>query len=320
MRIVLTGVTGFIGRRLARHLLERTDDHLCFVTRKEFEQADDPRVSVKLINDIDEQTDWKEIVINCDVVIHAAARVHIMHEEAVDPLTAYREVNVAGTLNLARQALKAGVKRFIYISSIKVNGESTRRGMPYTEDSIAKPECLYGVSKLEAEQGLFALANESGMEVVVIRPVLVYGPGVKGNFQYMIEWLIKGIPLPLGAVNNRRSFVHVDNLIDMITTCITHPNAANQVFLVSDGYDISTTRLLKKLRLLLDKRILLLPFPVWLLHIASRLVGKTQEAERLCGNLQVDITKAQTLLGWQPVVPIDDALKNTVQEYTLLSD
>lgn len=315
MRILLTGATGFVGQTLIDHLLESTDADLQLAVRKPPSRNFCSRISLTLISDISANTVWQDALVGCNVVIHAAARVHIMNEHAHNPLAAYREVNVSGTLNLARQAANQGVKRFIYLSSIKVNGELTARGKPFYADDEVTPQCAYSISKYEAEQGLLALAKETGMEVVIIRPVLVYGPGVKGNFKNMMEWLQKGIPLPLGVVKNKRSFVSVVNLADLISRCVYHPRAANQIFLVSDGDDLSTTGLLKKLNKLFDKRVMLLPVPVWALNGAATLIGKKVVAERLCGSLQVDISKAEKLLDWRPVVKVDDELRRTVDEY-----
>ncbi len=200
-----------------------------------------------LVGDLDSVTDWTAALQNIDVVVHAAARVHVMDDVVTDPLEEYRRVNVAGTLNLARQAVAAGAKRFIFISSIKVNGEGTTLGKPYRADDLSKPVDPYGISKMEAEQGLQQIAMETGMEVVSIRPPLVYGPGVKANFQAMIRWVNMGIPLPLGAIHNKRSLVALDNLADLIVTCIDHPAAANQTFLAGDGEDLSTTELLQRM-------------------------------------------------------------------------
>lgn len=316
MRIVLTGATGFIGKRLAITLLEQPDVLLNLVSRSQSELDGHPQVTTYRINEINSSTIWVDMLKDCEVVIHAAGRAHIMQELDSNPLEAYREINAAGTLNLARQAAHAGVKRFIFLSSIKVNGDVT--GVkPFHADDIAMPSGSYGISKYEAEQGLFEIAKKNGIEVVIIRPVLVYGPGVKGNFQQMIKWLKKGIPLPLGAINNRRSFVAIDNLIDLIKTCIHHPNAANQIFLVSDGHDISTTELLKKLSCILNTRVILFPCPKWFLKCIAALLGKTQIAARLCDSLQVDISNARELLNWQPILGIDDALKFTIEDHSV---
>jgi nucleoside-diphosphate-sugar epimerase len=244
------------------------------------------------------------------VVIHTAARAHIMKDEVPDPLAEYRKVNVDGTLNLARQAAEAGVRRFVFISSIKVNGEQTPVNQPFTAEDASAPEDAYGVSKMEAEQGLQALAAETGMEVVIIRPPLVYGPGVKGNFASMIKLVEKGLPLPLGAIHNKRSLVALDNLVGLIITCIDHPAAANQAFLAGDGEDRSTTELLQGVARAMGKPSRLVPVPAGLLMFGATVLGKKAMAQRLLGSLQVDISKARNLLGWQPPLSVEEGLKH----------
>ena len=262
------------------------------------------------------ETDWSAALDDMDAVIHCAARVHVMNETAGDPLSEFRRTNVEGTLALARQAQQAGVRRFIFISSIKVNGEETQSGHPFTADDIPAPADPYGISKLEAEQALGELLRHGTMELVVIRPVLIYGPGVKANFLSMIRWLDKGVPLPLGGItNNRRSLVALDNLVDLISVCLAHPNAANQVFLASDGEDLSTTAMLRRIAHALGRSPLLPPLPASWLTLAARLVGKPGIAQRLCGSLQVDISKNRDLLGWTPRVTVDDAFQKTVDAY-----
>jgi nucleoside-diphosphate-sugar epimerase len=249
------------------------------------------------------------------VVIHAAARVHVMNDTASDVFAEFRKINVEGTLRLARHAAESGVKRFIFISSIKVNGESTALGKPFKADDRPAPADPYGVSKYEAEEALKQLGRTTGMEVVIIRPPLVYGPGVKANFLSMLNWLNKGIPLPLGAIGNQRSLVAIDNLVDLIITCIDHPAAANETFLVSDGEDLSTTRLLQRLALALGKRAWLLPLPEGVIKLAALLMGKQAVAQRICGSLQVDISKNRELLGWVPPINMDKAMRQTASHY-----
>lgn len=272
-------------------------------------------IKIVHVESFDDATSWKDSLDGVDVVIHAAARVHVMNDAEADPLGAFRRVNVEGTLNLARHALKAGVRRFVFISSIKVNGEGTPAGVAYSPQDVPAPADPYGVSKMEAERGLRELAAESGMEVVIIRPVLVYGPGVKANFRSMMNWLDKGIPLPFGSIHNKRSLVALDNLVDLIITCISHPAAADQTFLVSDGDDLSTTQLLHKMASALDRPARLLPIPAWALSGAAVLLGKKSLSNRLCGSLQVDISKTRSLLGWSPIISVDDALKATAQNF-----
>jgi nucleoside-diphosphate-sugar epimerase len=267
------------------------------------------------IDGLDGTTQWAQALNRIDVVIHAAARVHVMEETVADPLADFRRVNVEGTLNLARQAAASGVRRFIFISSIKVNGEATSPGKVFTADDVATPLDPYGVSKMEAEEVLRALAAETGMEVVIIRPVLVYGPGVKANFLSMMRWLDRGVPLPLGAVNNRRSFVSLGNLIDLIQTCIDHPRAANETFLVSDGEDVSTTELLRRLSAAMGRPARLLPVPYRLMRMAAALLGKSAAIQRLFGSLQVDIGKNMALLQWKPSVSMNEALRLTARDF-----
>ncbi len=250
-----------------------------------------------------------------DTVIHLASRVHVMHETAADPLAEFRRVNVEGTLSLARAAAQAGVRRFIFVSSVKVNGETTDGRLPFTADETPAPSDPYGISKREAEEGLRQLAAQTGLEVVIVRPVLVYGPGVKANFRSMMNWLSKGVPLPFGAIHNKRSLVALDNLVDLLVTCIDHPAAANQTFLASDGHDLSTTELLQRLGKALGKPARLLPVPAAWLKGAATLAGKGGLAQRLCGSLQVDSGKTRTLLGWQPPLDVDQALRATALNF-----
>jgi len=247
-----------------------------------------------------------------DCIIHTAARVHVMHDTESDPLSAFRSVNADGTLNLAHQAAAAGVKRFVFISSVKVNGEVTQPGQAFSEADVSSPQDAYGQSKHEAEQGLRQLSADTGMEVVIIRPPLVYGPGVKANFAALIRAVQRGWPLPLGAVHNQRSFVALDNLLDFIVNCITHPKAANQTFLVSDGQDLSTTELVRGMAQAAGAPARLLPVPMWALQAGASLLGKGDAVQRLCGNLQVDISKARSLLGWVPPVSVDEGLRRAV--------
>ncbi|GAA4012849.1 hypothetical protein GCM10022212_03390 [Actimicrobium antarcticum] len=236
-----------------------------------------------------------------------------MEDTAANPLEAFRNVNVQGTLNLARQAAASGVQRFVFISSIKVNGEATQRGQSFMADDTPAPLDDYGVSKMEAEQGLRKVALQTGMEVVIIRPPLVYGLGVKANFAVMMHWLQRGVPLPLGSINNRRSLVSLDNLVDLLMMCLKHPAAANQTFLVSDGEDVSTTELLRRMGIALGHPARLVPLPASLLELAAAIVGKADVAQRLCGSLQVDIEKTRRLLGWTPPLTLDQGLKKAAE-------
>lgn len=313
MRVLVTGASGFIGSASVRMLQVRGYEAIAAVRRQTNNLPD--KVRCCPIADIEASTDWRAALDNIDTVVHAAARAHIVRDVSAEPLKEYRKVNVDGSLRLARQAAEAGVRRLIFISSIKVNGEQTVAGAPFCANSEPAPRDAYGISKLEAEQGLQALAAETGMEVVIIRPPLVYGPGVKANFLSMMRWLDRGIPLPLGAIDNLRSLVALDNLVDLIVTCISHPVAANQVFLASDGEDLSTTELLLRMGMALGKPARLLPIPSTWLERGAALIGRSGFAQRLCGSLQVDIAKTRALLGWSPPVAVSEALAQTARHY-----
>jgi nucleoside-diphosphate-sugar epimerase len=315
MKILVSGASGFIGKPLCTELSRQGHSVRAALRLSRIDNPPVENADTVSIGTIDGETDWTKAVAGIKTVIHLAARVHVMKDNAADPLTELHKVNVEGTWNLARQAAEAGVQRFIFISSIKVNGERTPLGQPYTAEDPPKPIDPYGISKLEAEDALWRLADETGMELVIIRPPLIYGPGVKGNFRSMMSILCKGIPLPLGAIHNKRSFVALENLIDLIITCIDHPAAANQVFLAGDGDDLSTTELLQRLGIALGKPANLFPLPVWLLKAGAKLLGKSDMAQRLCDSLQTDISKAGDLLGWHPPVRVDDALKKTAADF-----
>lgn len=311
-KVLVTGGTGFVGQHLLQRLL--TDLHLAPIAATRLSTGLPPSIQSVLVGDINGHTDWTQAFADVDTVVHTAARVHVMKEAASDPLVAFRLVNVQGTLNLARQAAAKGVRRFVFISSVKVNGESTVPGVPFAEHFAPMPQDAYGISKLEAEQGLCEIANLTGMDVVIIRPPLIYGPGVKANFAALLAAVKSGIPLPLGAIHNARSLVGLDNLIDFIVTCITHTKAANQTFMVSDGQDLSTTELIHGLAQGAGVSVRLVPLPMWILNAGARLLGRRDDIQRLCGNLQVDITKARDLLAWVPPVSVSEGLRRTVEE------
>lgn len=311
-RILVTGATGFVGRSLCLHLL-RSGQVIRPVVRSGSSVVE--YLDTTTIAKIDCDTDWSTALSGVDVIIHLAARVHVMNDAIADPLTEFRKVNVYGTLNLAQQAAIAGIKRFIFVSSVKVNGEHTKIDKPFMESDKVNPQDSYGISKSEAEQGLMLIAQQTGMEVVVIRPPLVYGGGVKANFASMIQMVMRNIPLPLGAIHNKRSFVYIDNLVSLIVKCIDHPAAANQVFLVSDGDDLSTTELLIGCANALDVKLRLIPVPQKWITIFAALIGKKDVAQRLGDSLQVDITKARTLLDWTPPITVKEGLKATATSF-----
>lgn len=312
MTILLTGASGFVGSAI---LIAANQRNLKIVPVYRSVRPGVLQANEVHIPSIDHSTDWSEALLGIDILIHTAARSHKMSNSLWGHLDEFRCVNVEGTLNLARQAADAGVRRFIFISSIKVNGEATFKGCPFTAGDTPAPEDAYGLSKAEAEAVLQQLSRETGMEVVIIRPPLVYGPGVKGNFSSLISMVALGLPIPLGAVtNNRRSLVGLDNLVDLTLTCVDHPNAANQTFLVSDDEDLSTADLLRRIGKSLNKPTRLIYIPVSILLFASRLLGKSSTVQRLIGSLQVDISKTCTLLNWRPQVPVDEGLRRAVQQ------
>lgn len=317
MKVLVTGASGFLGYQLSVALIEK-----CYKVTAAARRIDKVNfdTSTFQIVDLSGKTDWSKALVDVDVVIHCAARVHIMNDSSENPLKECRKVNTFGTLNLARQAMQAGAKRFIFISTIKVNGESTKKGQSFSEADHPVPQDPYGVSKYEAEQGLLKISQETGLEVVIIRPPLVYGPGVKANFLNMMKWVSKGIPLPLGAVVNQRSFVALDNLVDLICVCIAHPNAKNQVFLAGDGNDVSTTELLQLMAKALGRSSRLVPVPMRLLRLCAKLIGKSDVALRLCGSLTVDISKAQTLLGWVPPITVEQGLQKVANAFIQKQD
>lgn len=313
MKWLVTGAGGFVGRALVRRLVADPTAQVCASGR-----LDSSPLAAGLLRavatEIGPDTDWQGDLQGVEVVVHLAARVHVTQETAIDPMAEYQRVNVHGTMNLARQAAQAGVRRLVFVSSIKVNGESTEPAMPFRADDEPAPQDCYGRSKLQAEDGLRALARTCAMEVVVVRPPLVYGPGVQANFRALIRAVALGWPLPLGAVDNLRSFVALDNLVDLLVVCASHPAAAGQTLLVSDGCDLSTSDLLRRIAQAMGRPARLWPLPVPLLIMAARLAGRGGMAQRLCRNLQVDISRTRGLLGWTPPVGVDEALRRTVSQ------
>lgn len=309
--ILVTGATGFVGAALLERLAREGVETRACVRRNDVCMP--AGIETVLVKDLTASTDWSLALTGVGVIVHTAARVHVMNDVTHDPLTEFRRANVQGTINLARQALAAGVRRFVFISSIKVNGEATELGFPFSADDMPAPLDPYGVSKMEAEQALREIGDQTGLEIVIIRPPLVYGFGVKANFAALMRVVQRQWVLPLGAVHNKRSLVALDNLVDLIVTCITHPMAAQNIFLVSDGNDLSTTELVHALAQAAGVSARLLSMPVWVLHAVAAMLGKGNMAKRLCGNLQVDISKAQSLLGWTPPISVKEGLLKAVK-------
>jgi nucleoside-diphosphate-sugar epimerase len=310
LKLLVTGGAGFVGFALLKRLC--FDGYVVSAALRGRRSPLPSPVTPYIIDCVCDTTIWSAPLSCQQVVVHCAARVHVMSDTSSNPIEEFRSVNLFGTLNLARQAVDAGVKRFVFISSIGVNGSQTAAGKPFAETDQSKPHNAYALSKRDAEQGLMQIAEETGLEVVIIRPPLVYGFNAPGNFGSLMRAVQRGWPLPLGAVHNQRSLVALDNLVDFIVTCITHPQAANQTFLVSDGQDLSTTELVRGMAQAAGVPARLLPVPVWALQAGASLLGKGDAVQRLCGNLQVDISKARSLLGWVPPVSVEEGLRRAM--------
>ena len=304
MKVLITGATGFVGKALCVELVAHGHAVVPAV-RRASGLADEA-----IVGDIDGITDWTVALAACDVVVHLAARVHVMDESAQNPLALYRATNTEATLNLARQAVQAGVKRFVFISTIKVNGEG--RDAAYRETDAAAPDDAYAMSKWEAEQGLQRIAADTGLEVVILRPPLVYGPEVKANFQRLLRMVERGWPLPLGAIRNRRSLLYLGNFVDAIQVCIEHPAAAGQIFLLDDGEAISTPELIRALARAMGRSARLLAVPVGVLELAGAFLGKRAAVARLTGSLFVDSLALRSRLGWTPPYTLGQGLAATV--------
>ncbi len=308
-KILITGTTGFVGQAVCKKLREQ--NHMLTGTTRTADLGSGPeRVPLYHIPEMGPDSDWSRVVSGAEVLIHLAGRVHVMKERVPDPLAEFRRINTAGTKKLAEQAAAAGVKRFIFISSIKVAGEiSPATG--FSEQDPAHPEDPYGISKWEAEQALIEIAKTTGMEVVTLRPPLVYGPGVKGNFHALLTAIHRGKPLPLGAIENQRSLIFVGNLADAIVTVATHPGASNQTFFVSDQTTVSTPVLIEKIAAALGTKPRLINFPLGILRLGGALTGKSAAVARLIGTLTVDTYRIEAELGWQPPYSMDEGLKQT---------
>ena len=302
--VFVTGASGFVGKALVRKLT--ADGYSVTAVPRRQDAARHFHC-----NQVDSYDDGIRLITAHSCIVHLAARVHVMSDKADDPRSAFRAANVDLPLNLARHAAAAGVRRFIFLSSIKVNGEETLPGHAFGADDDCAPHDSYAISKMEAEQGLRKIAADTGLEVVIIRPPLVYGPGVRANFAALMHAVARGLPLPLGRIDNRRSLIALDNLLDFIAACIEHPAAANQTFVVSDGVDLSTPELIRRIARAVGKPARLIPVPLWMLKTGAALFGKQEKLQRLCGNLQIDISKTRELLGWKPPFSVDESLRHT---------
>ncbi len=297
MKVLVTGASGFVGTALTRRLLAEPGYSVLGATRHAGLATDAVPVRSP---DLSGNADWRESLTGVDVVIHTAARVHVMNDTSTDPLAEYRRVNVEGTRALAMQAAQAKVRRLVFVSSIKVNGESTTFDVPFRPHDTPQPEDPYGLSKLEAEQALWRVAKETGLQVVVVRPPLVYGPGVKGNFQLLMRAVQRGLPMPLRSIQNRRSMIALDNLADLLCACVQHPDAAGRTFLAADAEDVSTPELVRQIGDATGRPAWLLPFPPAALVMLAALAGRKSTAQRLCENLRVDASESTKILQWQP--------------------
>jgi nucleoside-diphosphate-sugar epimerase len=306
-KILITGASGFVGRKICNTLHSRSIPFIAAV-------RDNAKGNQFKVGNLTDATKWTDVLYGCDVVIHLAARVHVMKDNARAPLDAYRAVNVDATMNLARQAVEQGIKRFIFVSSVKVNGEMTT-DKPFCASDRPAPVDPYGQSKFEAECALRTLSRDTGLELVIVRPPLVYGPGVRANFLKLMQFVKLGLPLPFGMVQNRRSMVSLNNLIDLLILCIYHPNAVGKVFMVSDDDDLSLPDLILLIAKSMGKNPIMVPVPVDLMMVCARIFGKTENANRLFGSLQVDITNTKECLGWQPVESVETAVKKTVSDF-----
>ncbi len=309
--VLVTGAGGFVGSGLCK-ALTAAGYRVRAATRGAGSLPGGTIHEQVAVGEIGADTEWNRAVQGVDAIVHLAARVHVMRDQSQDPLAAYREVNTHGTERLARSAAKAGVRRFVYVSTIKVNGEATRTA-PFRDTDIPAPADPYGVSKYEAEQRLRRIGADTELQVVIVRPPLIYGPGVKGNFLSMMRVLQRGMPLPLASCMNRRSLIGLSNLTDLLVKCVTHPSAAGQVFVAADGEDLSTPELLRRTARALGRKARLLPFPPAMLRIAAGAMGRPGVYERLCGSLRVDASKARVLLGWRPPLTVDEELAHTAR-------
>lgn len=313
-KILITGANGFVGRALYCRLAEKYSVRGAVRSKRETFRLP-PEIDVVEVGSINHDTDWSKALRGIQTVVHLAARAHVMKESSANPIAEYRRINVAGTERLARMALDAGVRRFIYMSSIGVNGEQTS-GKPFTEADYPRPERPYSVSKCEAENYLMRISAKAGLEVVILRPPLVYGPAVKGNMLKLMEYVYRGCPLPLAGINNRRSFIGLRNLVDAIMLSVTRPNAAGQTFLLSDGEDISTTDLIQTIAAAMGKKIILFKLPRPVFKWSSKFFPPVrQKLLQLTGSLVVDSSKFRNMMNWSPQYPLKQGIGEMVSDY-----
>ena len=312
--VLITGANGFVGKVVGEKMIADGWRVRGAVRSQEAAGQLPEGVEAVIIDAIGADTDWPPLLKGIDVVIHLAARVHVMDDKVADPLSEFRRVNTIGTQRLAQAAAAAGVRRLVYLSSIKVNGERTD-GRRFTEQDPPDPQDAYAISKWEAEQVLHTIEKETGLEIVILRPPLVYGPGVKGNFLRLLGWVDLGIPLPFGSVDNRRSLIGVDNLVDLIVRCVRHPRAAGQCFLAADDLGLSTADLVRQLAAELGRAPRLFSFPPRLLHGAATVIGKEEVFQRLCRSLEIDSSKSRSLLQWSPPLSVAQGLSVTAKWY-----
>jgi nucleoside-diphosphate-sugar epimerase len=308
-KVLVTGATGFVGSSLIKRLLQDNIDLTAAVLNGKGSGVLPADVARVYVQPLSESSDYSLALQNMDIVIHLAACVHIMQNTAMNPMQEFRKANLHGTERLARQAAQAGVKRFVFISTVKVLGEETVT--PYREDAPFAPHDPYGTSKAEAETALWRIAKETGLEVVIVRPPLVYGPGVKANFRQLMSVVIRGVPLPFASIHNKRSLIYVGNLADVLACCATHPNADGQTYLVSDVEDVSTPELIQLVAAAVCKSARLFPFPPELMRLVGKILGKSAMIERLVGSLQVDSSKIRRELGWKPPITMEQGLAET---------
>lgn len=311
--ILVTGANGFIGKPVWSELVKAGFQVKCAV-RKLNHPINKHCTKIVEVGDIGPETDWTNALKSITTIVHLAARVHMMKDSAIEPLSEFRKMNVNATEHLATMAAKAGVKRLVFMSTVKVNGEQTR-DKPFTESDLPHPDDPYAISKWEAEQALLKVSNETGLEVVILRPPLVYGPGVQANFLRLLQIVDRNIPLPFLNIKNKRSFIYLGNLVDAIIACCTHPNAKGETFLVSDGEDASTAELVRMIAIAMGKKAKLFPFPQSLLSIIGTLTGKKAELNRLFGSLCIDSSKIRKVLNWKPPISMRDGIQETIKWY-----